>query len=125
MSWSNISATSCSEGTRFEFRPGQKFSGVRFFGVLHDLYSSPNIVWVIKSRIRTAGYVARMGWKEAFIGFWWGNLRERDHWEDPGIHERILGWIFRKWDVEVWTGLAQDRDRWRAIVNVVMNIRVQ
>ena len=30
-------------------------------------------------------------------GFWWGNLRERDHLEDPGI-DRILHWIFRKWD---------------------------
>jgi hypothetical protein len=38
-------------------------------------------------------------------GFWWGNLRERDHLEDPGIDgRRILRWIFRKWDVGVWTG---------------------
>jgi len=33
------------------------------------------------------------------------NLRERDHWEDPGVDKRIiLIWIFRKWDVGAWTG---------------------
>jgi hypothetical protein len=38
-------------------------------------------------------------------GFGGGNLRERDHWEDPGIDGRIiLRWIFRKCDVGVWTG---------------------
>jgi len=42
---------------------------------LTDLYSSPNIVWVIKSRrMRWAGNVARMGRGEAYIGFWLGNL---------------------------------------------------
>ena len=60
-------------------------------------------------------------------GFWWGNLRERDDWRDPGADGRIiLRWNFRKWDVEDmdWVELAEDRDRWRALVNAVMNLRV-
>ena len=52
-----------------------------------DLYSSPNIFRVIKSRrMRWAGHVARMGRRKAYTGFWWGNLRERDHLEDPGVN---------------------------------------
>jgi hypothetical protein len=68
---------------------------------LHDLYSSPNIVQMIKSRrMRWAGHVARLGRREACIGYWWKNLKERDQWGDPGIGGRLkLGWIFRKWDV--------------------------
>jgi hypothetical protein len=40
-------------------------------------------------------------------GFWWGMLRERDRWRDPGVDEKIiLEWIFKKWDVGVRTGLS-------------------
>jgi hypothetical protein len=56
---------------------------------LNDLYSSPNIIWVMIEKNEWAGYTA----------FLWGNLRERDHIEDPGIDGRIiLNWIYRKWD---------------------------
>jgi len=42
---------------------------------------------------------------EVCTGFWWGNLRERDYFEDPSIDGRIiLRWIFRKWDVGILTG---------------------
>jgi len=61
-----------------------------------------------------------------YTGFLWGNLRERDHFEDSGIDGRIiLRWIFRKWDGGMYCiDLAQDRDWWRALVYAVMNLRV-
>jgi hypothetical protein len=57
------------------------------------------------------------------IGCWWESQKERDHWEDQDVD----GWtIFREvgWDGMDWIDLAQDRDRWRAYVNAVMNLRV-
>jgi hypothetical protein len=61
---------------------------------LHSLYSSPNIVTMIKSRImRWAGHVACIGRGEVFTGFWLGGPKARDHWEDLGIGGRItLRW---------------------------------
>jgi hypothetical protein len=48
-----------------------------------------------------------MGRKEACTGLWWKNLKERDYLVDPGVDGRIISKRnFRKWDVEVWTGLS-------------------
>jgi hypothetical protein len=61
-------------------------------------------------------------------GFWWKNLRERDHLGNASIDGKIvLRGIFSKWDVVVWTGsscLRIGRDMWRALVNAVINLRV-
>jgi len=48
---------------------------------LNYLYSSRNIIRVIKSRMRWVGHVARMGVRGVYTGFWWGNLRERTTWK--------------------------------------------
>jgi hypothetical protein len=58
-------------------------------------------------------------------GFVGGNLKERKHLEDPGIDGTIiLKCIIKKWEGGMdWIVLAKDRDRWREIVNAVMNFR--
>ena len=93
---------------------------------LNDLYSSPSILRVIKSRrIRLAGHVARMGNKR---GVYWVVV-----WKPEG--KRPLGRPRRRWEdnikrdlQEVGCGgmdwIEQGRDRWRALANAVMNLRV-
>jgi len=45
------------------------------------------------------------GRRGTFTGFWWGNLSEKVHLGDAGLDGRkILRWIFRKWNVRIWTG---------------------
>ena len=96
-------------------------------GKLYALYSSPNIIQGIKSRrMALTRHVARMGERRGAYRVWWGNLRDGDHLEDPGVDGRIIFKVdFRQvgWVMD-WIDLAQDRDRWRALVNAAMNIRV-
>jgi hypothetical protein len=66
-----------------------------------------------------------MGKEEVYTGSWWGNFRERNHLEDPGVDGRIiLRWIFRKWDGDMdWICVPQAGDRCWALVNVVLNFQ--
>jgi hypothetical protein len=51
-----------------------------------------------------------MGGRGLHTGFWWGNLRQRDHFEDPDIDGGIiLIQIFKRWDRRTWTGLIRLR----------------
>jgi hypothetical protein len=66
------------------------------------------------------------GKEEVHVGFWWVNLKERDHLEDTGVDVRTpLKWIFNKWDGGIdWVDLHQDRERWCDFLNAVMNLWV-
>jgi len=114
-----------------------RFVGSRTIGVewrklhiveLKDLYSSPNIVRAIRSRrMRWAGHVAcleeRRGVYMVLVGKPEGKRqlgRPRRRWEDK-IKMDLQDVGCEGMD---WIELAQDRDRWRALVNAVMNLRV-
>jgi hypothetical protein len=61
--------------------------------------------------------------REMHIGHWWKSQKERDHYKDQDIGgSTILKYI--GWGGMDWINLAQDRDQWRAPVNMVMNLRV-
>ena len=105
-----------------------KYNSVFNLFMYSDLYSLPNIVWVVKSRrMRWAGHVARMGERRVMhrvlVGKPEGKRllgRPRRRWEDN--IKMDLQEVGR--DCEDWMELAQDRDRWRALVSTMMNLRV-
>jgi hypothetical protein len=94
---------------------------------LHNLYSSPDIRQVKSRRMKWAGHVARMGEEikvlKVLVGKPEGKRplgRPRRRWEDGirmDLREIGLGGVD-------WIRLAQDRERWRAVVSAVMNLRV-
>jgi hypothetical protein len=95
---------------------------------LHDLYSSPTMIRIMKSRrMRWAGHVAEWGRRGTRVDYWWESQRgkrplgrPRRRWVDNiSMDLGEVGWG----DVD-WIGLAQDKNRLRAVVNSVLNLRV-
>ena len=94
---------------------------------LNDLYSSSNIVWVIKSRMRWAGHVVGMGEERGVYMVLVGKPEGKRPLGRPrrrrvdniknDLQEVGCGYMD-------WIGLAQDRDRWRTLVSAVMNRQV-
>ena len=78
---------------------------------LNDLYSSRNIVLVIKSRrMGWAGYVACMGEERGVYRVLLGKPERKNHWGDLGVDGWIiLEWMSRRWNVGIWTGLGWPR----------------
>ena len=69
-----------------------------------NFFFTRNYLYNVRKRMRWAGHVARMG---GCIGSWWRNRREGDHWRDLEVDGWvILGWISRRLDVGMWTGLG-------------------
>jgi hypothetical protein len=115
--------------TNGNYNRASEFSKVRKLHEeeLRDLYSFPSIIRIIKSRrMRWDGHVARMGWRGTLINYWW---------ESPT--DRLLGRPRRRWVDNIrmdlgevgrgnvdWIGLAKGGNRWGALVDSVLNLRV-
>jgi hypothetical protein len=97
--------------------------------ILHYLYSSPNVIRMIKSmRIRWAGHVARVGEKRnAHIGISVGKPERKGLLEIPRrrwVDNIKMDLRDTGWGGVDWIGQAQDRDRWWTLVNMVLDLPV-